>query len=42
MAVEMEKRGRKAPDGQVTAVLHTGPIDSALRAVEASILADGE
>ena len=27
-------------DGQVTAVLHTGPIDSPLRAVQASILAD--
>jgi hypothetical protein len=28
-------------DGQVTAVLHTGPIDSPLKAVQASILADG-
>ena len=27
-------------DGQVTAVLHTGPIDSPLKAVQASILAD--
>lgn len=27
-------------DGQVTAVLHTGPIDSPLKAVRASILAD--
>ena len=26
-------------DGKVTAVLHTGPIDSPLRAVQASILA---
>ena len=30
-------------DGRVTAVLHTGPIDSPLRAVQASIMAgDGE
>ena len=29
-------------DGRVTAVLHVGPIDSPLRAVQASILADGE
>lgn len=29
-------------NGQVTAVLHTGPIDSALKAVRASILADAE
>jgi len=29
-------------DGQVTAVLHTGPIDSPLKAVQASILAAGE
>ena len=28
-------------DGQVTAVLHTGPIDSPLKAVQASILAAG-
>ena len=28
--------------GRVTAVLHTGPIDSPLRAVQASILAAGE
>ena len=27
-------------DGRVTAVLHTGPIDSPLRAVQASIMAD--
>ena len=27
-------------DGQVTAVLHSGPIDSPLKAVRASILAD--
>jgi hypothetical protein len=27
-------------DGRVTAVLHTGPINSALKAVQASILAD--
>jgi hypothetical protein len=29
-------------DGQVTAVLHTGAIDSPLRAVQASILTDRE
>ena len=29
-------------NGQVTAVLHTGVIDSPLKAVRASILADGE
>jgi hypothetical protein len=29
-------------DGRVTAVLHTGPIDSPLKAVRASILADGD
>jgi hypothetical protein len=29
-------------NGQVTAVLHTGPIDSPLKAVQASVLADGE
>ena len=29
-------------DGQVTAVLHTGPIDSPLTAVQATILAEGE
>ena len=29
-------------DGQVTAVLHSGPIDSPVKAVQASILADGE
>ncbi len=27
-------------DGQVTAVLHTGPVDSPVKAVRASILAD--
>lgn len=29
-------------DGQVTVVLHTGPVDSPVKAVRASILADGE
>jgi hypothetical protein len=29
-------------NGKVTAVLHSGPIDSPLKAVQASILADGE
>jgi hypothetical protein len=29
-------------DGQMTAVLHSGPIDSPLKAVQASILADGD
>jgi hypothetical protein len=29
-------------DGQVTTVLQTGPIDSPLKAVQASILAAGE
>jgi hypothetical protein len=29
-------------NGRVTAVLHVGPIDSPLKAVRASILADGE
>ena len=29
-------------NGQVTAVLHSGPIDSAVKAVKASILATGE
>jgi hypothetical protein len=29
-------------NGQVTAVLHSGPIDSPLKAVQASILADGD
>ena len=29
-------------DGRVTAVLHSGPINSALRAVQASIMADEE
>ena len=29
-------------DGQVKAVLHTGPIDSPVKAVRASILAEGE
>jgi hypothetical protein len=29
-------------NGKVTAVLHSGPIDSPLKAVQASIMADGE
>jgi hypothetical protein len=29
-------------EGQVTAMLHSGPIDSPLKAVRASIVADGE
>ncbi len=29
-------------DGRVTAVLHTGPVDSPIKAVRASILAEGE
>ena len=29
-------------DGRVTAVLHTGPVDSPAKAVRAAILADGE
>jgi hypothetical protein len=29
-------------NGEVTAVLHTGPIDSPRKAVQASILTDGE
>jgi hypothetical protein len=29
-------------DGQVTALLHSGPIDSPLKAVQASIMADEE
>ena len=29
-------------DGEVTAVLHTGPVDSPVKAVRASILAKGE
>ena len=28
-------------DGEVTAVLHVGPVDSPVKAVRASILADG-